>query len=266
MMIAAMTARVSSSSSSSIERAVALHEKLFIAYLVVLIVAAAVTVVFTFLVWRSGNTVQDAIQTDARVKIAASTALAESARKDAAEAIRDAAEANRGAAEAREETAKLALKVEEERRKRAEAEERLAELTGRLQSRHLNEAAFVGALSGKPSGIAACLFQNDDPEASDFAMDVYRALLSAGWTTAIPQPLSLLGDTGGLPAALAFGGATGGSGISLVAKSILNGPPEPHSMALRRAFEASGFRILAMIRNDELPEPIVRIIIGPKRP
>lgn len=166
--------------------------------------------------------------------------------------------------------AQLSLRIEEERRKRAEAEESLAALTKRLRSRSdvFDQAAFVSALSGKPKGIAACLFQTNDPEAQEFSMDIYRALLAADWTSAIPQPLSLLGDTGGAAEFLAAGGgATGGSGISLVAESIAGcrGDATPF-MALHDAFEASGLGFLPMSVGPKLPQPVIRIIVGPSRP
>jgi hypothetical protein len=53
---------------------------LFAAYIGVLVLAA----VFTWLVWHSGNKLQDAIRADAGARIAESTAIAENARREAA--------------------------------------------------------------------------------------------------------------------------------------------------------------------------------------
>jgi hypothetical protein len=67
---------------SAVSKAAAQNKWLFAVYMVLLLVVAFVS----WLLWRSGNNLQDAIRDEARKDIAALNAVAETAKKDAAEA------------------------------------------------------------------------------------------------------------------------------------------------------------------------------------
>src|SRR5438128_1785418 len=74
------------STSSTIEKATIQHKWLFAGYILLLLFTA----VMTWLVWRSGNRLQDAVRDEANARI-------EEAKQGAADALRDAAVANKEA-------------------------------------------------------------------------------------------------------------------------------------------------------------------------
>ncbi len=225
----------------------------FWTYIVVLVLAA----ILTFLVWHSGNKLQDAIRTDAEVKIATSNAVAENARRDAALA--------------NESTAKLSLRIEEEARKRAEAENALLQLQQRLQPRRLPRETFLNALRDKPKGSVVILYQNEDPEAWWFAIDIAAQLNAAGWTAKNPEPLRPSANRPDMPSVFSMGssfsvgGVYGGRGVSFAAREV-DSPPFTRSTpfsALATALDVSGFG-LSTFRDESLPENSFRIIVGPR--
>jgi hypothetical protein len=87
-------------------------------------------------VWRAENRLQDIIKQHAEIQIA---------------------DARAEVAKANERTAALSLKVEEEARKRAEAEERVAWIRKQLDSRHL-PPEFIDLLKDKPKGEATIVY------------------------------------------------------------------------------------------------------------
>src|ERR1700730_16467476 len=115
----AILATVSSNSTADIAKAESHHGLIFAGYIALLFL----TLLATYFVWRSGTAVTTAIRADADARIEAAKAVAEVARKDAALA--------------NERTTALAIKLEEESRKRAEAERALLELQNRIKGRRL---------------------------------------------------------------------------------------------------------------------------------
>lgn len=86
----AISMSVIQSTPSAIERATAQHKWLFAGYILLLLFTA----VMTWLVWRSGNKLQDAVRDDANARIAEASDRASQADARAAEANREAAKAN----------------------------------------------------------------------------------------------------------------------------------------------------------------------------
>lgn len=80
----------SSSNVSPIEAATRVHNLVYLGYVVVLVLAAF----FTWLAWKTGNKVQDAIRADANARIAEADSKAEIAKHGAATANEGAAKAN----------------------------------------------------------------------------------------------------------------------------------------------------------------------------
>src|SRR5579864_554044 len=60
---------VQSSGDRAIDAATARNGRIFVAYIVVLLVTAIIIAVFTWLTWDSGNKLQDAIRQDANARI-----------------------------------------------------------------------------------------------------------------------------------------------------------------------------------------------------
>jgi len=260
-----MTAGVSSSSNSSIERAVALHGKLFLAYLIVLIVAALATVVFTALVWRSGNKVQDAIRADAEAKIATANAGADAARKEAAVA--------------NENTARLSLRVEEESKERIKAELELERLKKQVGPRLLNREAFLKALEGQPKAPVQVLYLRDDPDSLEFAQEIAGLLERAGWTVTAREPIptpSAVRSGPDIPIAMSVGGQP--SGVTVVAHSISEKESEAGlNRSMGKEWVKTPWTVLSDAFGKSMgvaqsagnvatcPVGILRVVVGPRR-
>ena len=88
--IAMAAIHTSSSNVSPIEAATRVHNLVYLGYVVVLVLAAF----FTWLAWKTGNKVQDAIRADANARIAEADSKAEIAKQGAATANEGAAKAN----------------------------------------------------------------------------------------------------------------------------------------------------------------------------
>jgi hypothetical protein len=90
------------SSTSPIELADRTQRRLFAAYVIILVVSALIVALFTYLVWRAGNTYQDTVKTDAYARIAEAGSSAAQANERAAKADERAGEANSEAGRANE--------------------------------------------------------------------------------------------------------------------------------------------------------------------
>lgn len=115
-----MIAVQSSESKSVIERAVTTHNRLFWGYVFVLVLTA----LFTWLVWWSGNRLQEAIRADADARIA--------------EANERAGKAAADAASAKERTTAMELELAQQRERAAIAERSLLELQQKVADRRLD--------------------------------------------------------------------------------------------------------------------------------
>ena len=192
---------------SDIERASAQHTRIFwwsIGVIVFAAVATAIaTAVVTYLVWKSGNRVQDAIRAEATAKIAdANLKIAEAnlqiatAQESAAAANKVAAQAGEGTAKALEDVAtaneragKLELEVAqqraaaEQRERAAKAERELVELRQRISPRRLSkdQLALINVALQKVPPVTVRIMTIGDAEARGFAEEITRALNDSGW-------------------------------------------------------------------------------------
>jgi len=234
------------SSQSPIEIADIAQRRVFVASVVFGVVAALIAAILAWLLWRANNKYQDAVIADANARI-------EEARRGAEEARKDAATANARAQE-------LALRIEEESRKRAEAETQLERLRQRVFPRGLKS---MGPLMEGPKGRAEVLYQSDLPEAYNFARNVYLCLLAAGWEVSRPAPIPADKSQPHLPSALAAGASD--SDVTIRAFRLESEPEttnNPYSM-LWRFFRESDLRVHGR-QDDSLPLDLFRIVIGPR--
>jgi hypothetical protein len=155
--------------------------------------------------------------------------------------------------EAQKHTAKLSRRVEEEARKRAETENLVDVLRQAQNPRMIFWDEFRNALNGKTIGVASILYQQGDPEAYRFAMDLYMALASSEWLTNLPEAVSSVMDVKGF------------SGVTIVVNKIESQPFEIETAqsALRQAILtcAHGVRVTL---DETLPDGFFRIVVGPK--
>lgn len=227
---------------SPIEVADRAQRRLFVISIVFGVVAALIAALLAWLLWRANNKYQDAVIADANARI-------EEAKRGAAEARRDAATAN-------ERAEQLALKIEEESRKRAEAEESLERVRKKVLPRGL---ASLDHIMEGAKGTAEIVYQKDDPEAYTFAGNVYLTLKLAGWDVTPPKPFVASGD---IPASIEAGAMN--THVTICANFRYLQTTEPNSAysTLQRFFSANELGVGGSI-DESLPFDSCRIVIGP---
>ena len=252
-----MAIQPSSSSASVIERAVNLNFWLFVAYVGILVLAA----VLTWLVWHSGNKVQSAIRVDAEAKIAASVALAENARRVAAEAVRGTAEAN--------------LRIETESKERVKAELELERLRKQVGPRQLDRDAFQKALTGQPKAPVQILYLRDDADSLEFAQEIENQLRRAGWTVTTREPIPTPAAGSDIPIPMSVGGQP--SGVTVVTHSVSE--EEEHAWMNRatgKDWVKTPWTVLFNAFSDSMgkangsgnrtcPAGMLRVVVAPRR-
>jgi len=157
----------------------------------------------------------------------------------------------------------------------AKAELELAQLRKRQDPRQLNTSAFIAALNRTPKCDVEILYQPDDPEAHQLAMQIFMGVVS-GWQPANPLkswprpiPASAVAPhlrelppklLQGLPPMSRI--ALSPFGISIIAKKS---PTEDHAprTALKGAFRAGGIGF-ARSSNSDMPDDLLLIVVGPK--
>jgi hypothetical protein len=216
--IPAMAIQPSSSSASAIERAASLHFWLFIAYIGVLVLAA----VLTWLVWHSGNKLQDAIRADSEANIAAArrdAALAneglaksneeiERAKLSAAEAGRRAAEANTKAEGFRLDIAKANESSAKAEARAAEANLELAKLRDPRTLTPEQQDRIIAALKNF-AGQKFSFSLYPDPESMAFLRIIDALLKSAAWERVPSQIGDIVVEAAGLTAGTAYDSGVG---------------------------------------------------------
>jgi hypothetical protein len=196
--ITALVMMQSSDIPDLVERASSAHRWIALGYIASLLLAA----LFSYLLWASGNKVQDALRTDADARIAqvksdGETAKresgqkiaelnkqaeglrseAESARKDIAAAQVEVAKASERAANAERETARLNKIAEEERLARVKIEDRLRPRRLSQQQREAIRGA-VSAFRGTEVHLTTVV---SDSDGSQYAKDFEDVLSQARW-------------------------------------------------------------------------------------
>jgi hypothetical protein len=288
VMVATMTAQ--STGDRAIDAATRRNVRLFIAYIVFVLVTAVIGAIFIWLTWDSGNKVQEAIRQDADARIREADARIQEAKRDVeklegdnlklggdlekekgkvAVLQKDAADAK--AAQERLESANLIFRRQvadletrtaDAKRKQAEAEIQLAAIRNPRQV----PANILPTLKAAPAGKALIAYQTGNQETFIFAMQFWYTLIEAGWQVPAPQPLAstenVLAFTPEMLPAHISGMLPARGEIALEMPSI---DPQPkYTKALFDALKAAHLQNLIELRNDKIPEGTVLIVIGPK--
>ena len=185
--------------------------------------------------------------------------------KQIADANERGSEALGAAAQAEKETAELQIDVAEARKRQADAERALVELKLNRSPRSLlfDRLTFMGVLDTSPKGTVEVLYPRGDAEAFEFAELVLTCFAVTRWTLtshAIPIPDE---DPSGVPGILAAGGRP--SGIIVRGGGAIEGPFRSAVAAFRSIESRSQQYQVSAFSSGDLPEGLVRIIIGPKR-
>lgn len=241
-----MVIAMSTIQSSPIDTATRQHNWLFAGYLLILLAAA----VLTWLVWRSGNRVQDLARKEADARISESNAEAKRAGESAARANERAGIADERAARANERAATLEKQniqlrtdlesaTTESRTRQAELarEQSILAVEQRKTAEAQREAANA-QLALKTHLEAVAHWQQDrklsaDDEAFRFAGQILRALLQARWYARNdPFPVSLM------PTQFELGAPSIRPGITLLVPA--DEPSQSRAKMLAKTFEQSG--------------------------
>lgn len=221
---------IQSQSTSAIDKAVTQHNLYFAAYLF----ALALTALLTWLVWKSGNRLQDEIRADADARIEEAKTEAETARAEAAKANERAVALEAENLILRRELGTLGNLVRE----------------GRL----LDWSALENVLRNGASGSVAILYTEASPDAYPIAINLEVILTRNGWRVSRPKVGSGMSPTAGIMLELPEGWKSGSGN-----------PPEPElpepAATLYKAFKASGAGI-GLRANEALPKGALVIVIG----
>ena len=170
------------SEPSAIATAARRNTLYFVIYMGIVVSGA----VLTYLVWRSGNELQEATRRDADVRIAEATAA----------------------------TTRLQVELSAQQEKTAQAERDLLEIQERLKPRTLSpgqRSQLRAALFAGPKGSFKLWCVTGSEEAQTFALDINNVFAVAGWETnrlvmvamhSRGLMLMVRGDTPGIPQAV----------------------------------------------------------------
>lgn len=239
-----------------------LHNRIFAIYVGLLVL----TVVGTYLVWKTGNDAQDAIQADAAQRIAATTSTADTADALANRLVQDnlnlktglavaegrvaSLQAEAANAKAAQQRVEIDLAAQQERT--ANAEKDLATLKNAVRPRVLTQAqqdALTKLLSTGLKGTVSVMEPLGDGEAAAFAGQIVAVLKAAGWKIeAVGQTVS----TG-----------SGPIGFGVVVRKAATAPP--YVAHLQQAFFSIGIP-LGGAEDPTVAEGNVNIIVGHKPP
>jgi hypothetical protein len=249
----------SSSKDDPVAAASRFHNFVFIAYIVILVLAA----LFQWWVWSTGNKLQDAIRANSDARIEEAKAEGAKANERALKlenenlklsgqvAGLETAASNAIAAQQKVEIELTKQSTELARQKEltAKAEKELFELKERIQPRRISpaqKARLVAILSHFPKGKVSINCTANDGEAYDFAKDILAVLEESGWPTeGINQGLY----------------SNNPRGIAIVVKDSKSAPP--YAGALQQAFFAVGIP-LAGAENPHTEEGAVLVVVGRK--
>jgi hypothetical protein len=200
----------STPASDSIQHLTAIHSRYF---LVSLALTGAVAV-FSYLAWRSGNRVQDAVRDDALARIAEAKTLAARAEEGTARALADAAQASAKAEGFRLDIAKANATAEHERLARLQLEARLADRVITADQRTRLRAAF-SPLKGETVEVGVF---GDSVEIANVWNAIRECLASAG---VLLQSFSPLGGGAGIRGILVGVGPNASPATKTAATSLV---------------------------------------------
>jgi len=171
------------------------------------------------------------------------------------------AELHERAATAETRTAELQSDIEASRERQKQAEHLIGILRLGEVPRHsiFDSRKLAGFLmDSSTKGTAEVLYQPGDGEASALANDIHLGLIVGGWTADAPKPMPSAAKEYEAPI-LALRAKP--EGITILARSIAEAGNNP----VRAAFSALVPQIAFSWEIDpELPEGLLRIVVGPK--
>ena len=249
---------------SVIDAAAKRHARLFAASIVVLVVTALVIALFTWLVWDSGNKLQDAIQADASARIEEAKSTAARAdersknlehdnlllRKDLSAESGKVAGLQKDATDAKASQQKVEIELAKQQERAATAERALLRLKESLKDRTISpeqEKVLITALTGAPSGPIEVWWTASDTDSFGLAKQMVEIFKKSGWPDATER--------------FAAGGT--GNGFFIAVHDHMNAPA--CAVSIQNAYRLIGIDMNGFSKPD-IPEGKVQIYIGHKIP
>jgi hypothetical protein len=239
---------------------------LCLAYILVLVFTALLIAAFTWLVEKSGNNVQDAIQADANARIATAGTEAAQANAKAKQLGSDlttekgkVADLQIQAANAKAMQQKVEIELAKQQERAANAEQALLQPQRRTAPRRISadqSARLVAALSSGPKGPVEVNCSWQDSEACAFAQQILGVLLASGWSAKGVNQLALMPNPNAPPP---FNGPPTGLWVEVRSAS----PPPEQATALQKAFFAEGIVIQGTVVPNIAADSVM-ILVAPK--
>ncbi len=143
--------------------------------------------------------------------------------------------------------------------------EKISSLVKKLSPRDITDSPatqealkLLGTTSHK--GEVEILYQRDDPEAFQFARNLYMLLLSNRWSVTSPTAIP---DSDSMPSSIAAGATN--SDLTILAGNLEDCQSRLDTPYCVLVAALQGFGLgLHMRRNDELQPNLFRIVIGPR--
>lgn len=231
-----------------------------------LALTAIVITFLTWLVWDSGNKVQDAVQADADARIQEAKGVAAKADERSRQLEHDnlvlrgdltaqegkVAGLQKDSANARAAQQKVETDLAKQQEMTANAERELEELKETMRPRSLTQpqqASLVKLLSGEPKGEVEILCVIGNTEGCAFANQIDKVLKAAGWTV----------KGGGISQAIFSSPVP--VGVVIIVRNAITAPP--FAARLQRAFFSIGVPI-GGVEQSTRPEGSVEIVVEVK--
>jgi len=144
--------------------------------------------------------------------------------------------------------------------------QKMARLVRRAAPRSIQDSPAtreaLKLLGEGPKGEVEIIYQRDDPEAFEFARNLYMLLLSNRWQITPPTPIPV-DDADSRPSSLVAGATN--SDVTILAGQLedCQSRTDTPYCALHAALSGFGLGVHAT-RRDELPRDFFRIVVGPK--
>jgi hypothetical protein len=278
-----MTTTAASNSSadlgkSAVERASQQNKWLFLAYMFCIVSAA----LLTYLLWKSGNNVQDAIVADANARIeeAKSTAATAIERAQKLEnenlVLRGELDTHSGqvaglqkeASDAKTAQQQVQVQLAKQQERAASAEKSLLEVLEKLRYRSVSDKqrkAFLATTSGMTKGAVEVTALSGDPESIAFAESLRSLLIEAGWLSDSVKNTLVLGDNA-IGLTLAFDSVEQLELDPRQPRSVVIPEESPifHGLAIKRGFEAAKIPLARSMSASKAPTNAVVLIVGAK--
>lgn len=249
MQTANMAMATMARTSSPIDAATTQHARIFWVYIAVLLLAALLTAVLTFLVWKSGNRLQDAVRKDADARIAEARQGVAKLENDNLRLRAEVATLQKDAADAKAAQQKVEVELAKQQERAARAERELLQLKESLKDRKISteqREKLIGLLTNSPKGPTEVWWVTGVSDSYAVAFQIQEILRTSGW----PSPEERMAAS-----------TMNAAGMFIACRDFRFVPQ--HMGSIGQAFHSVGMP-LTHFPEPDTPDGVVRIYVGHK--